>query len=265
LPAPDGQARKTTLPPRHRATAEPDADEVLGRAFDRRLARRIWTVTRPHRRVILGSAALFPLVSAVELAQPFLIKIAIDDHILRGDWPGLTSIALLFLVSLAMLYVLRAIQSYVMNVTGQRVMRDLRGKLFEHLQRMDAPFFDKNPVGRLMTRVLNDVEAVSEMFTSGVVSILADVLTLAGVIVIMLGMDWRLALVTFSVIPVLFVVGAYFRLRARAAYREGMRSLREDALRKAAEGITTLEEVARVTQRDLGFADDEAAMFRPAA
>jgi ATP-binding cassette subfamily B protein len=198
---------------------EPDADEVLGRAFDRHLAARIWDATRPHRGLILGTAAMFPLVSAVELVQPYLIKVAIDDHILRGDWVGLTPIALAFLGTLAVLYVLRAVHGYLLGVTGQRVMHDLRHAIFEHLQRMDAPFFDRNPVGRLMTRVLHDVEAVSEMFTSGVVAILADVLTLAGVVVIMLGLEWRLALVIFSVIPVLFGVGAYFRTRARAAYR----------------------------------------------
>ena len=270
MPAPDGRARRAPgLRPAPRpAIPEPDADEVLGRAFDRRLARRLWAVTRPHRRVIAGSAVLFPLVSAGELVQPFLIKVAIDDHILRGDWPGLTGIALLFLLSLVVLYVLRAAQSYVMNVTGQRVMHDLRRALFEHLQRMDAPFFDRNPVGRLMTRVLHDVEAVSEMFTSGVVAILADVLTLAGVIVIMLGMDWRLALVTFSVVPLLFGVAAYFRLRARAAYRWVRTCLaRMNAfLQESIQGMAVVQIFARERQ-ELGHfqalnADHRRALFR---
>ena len=199
--------------------SEPEHDEILGRAYDRRLVGRLWAAARSHRGLILASAVLFPLIAGVELVQPYLIKIAIDDHILKADWPGLSRIAVLFLLTLAALYGLRAVQSYVTHVTGQRVMHDLRRMLFDHLQGLDAHFFDRNAVGRLMTRVLYDVEAVSEMFSSGLVAILGDVVTLAGVIVIMLGMNWRLALVTFSVVPVLFAVAAYFRISARDAYR----------------------------------------------
>jgi ATP-binding cassette subfamily B multidrug efflux pump len=245
-----------------------DHDEVLGRAFDRRLATRLWAVTRPHRRIVLGSAVLLPLTSAAELVQPFLIKIAIDDHILRADWRGLTGVAALFLLTLAILYGLRAVQSYLLHVTGQRVMHDLRAALFGHLQRLDARFFDKNPVGRLMTRVLNDVEAVSEMFGSGVVTIAADVLTLAGVVVIMLGMEWRLALVTFSVIPVLFAVAAYLRLRARDAYREvRTRLARLNAfLQESLQGMAIVQMFAREREERAAFrrlnADHRRVLFR---
>ena len=107
-----------------------------------------------------------------------------------------------------------------MALVGQRVTHDLREALFGHLLRLEAAYYDRNPVGRLMTRVLNDVEAVSEAFTSGLLAIAADVITLVGVVAIMLWMDWRLALVTFAIVPVLAAVAAYFRLRARDAYRE---------------------------------------------
>ena len=106
------------------------------------------------------------------------------------------------------------------QLTGQRVIHDLRATLFAHLQSLDARFFDGNPVGRLMTRVLNDVEAINELFTSGVVSIFGDVLMLTGIVVIMLGMNWKLALVAFALAPVLAVLGLYFRVRARRSYRE---------------------------------------------
>src|SRR2546422_10293715 len=106
-----------------------------------------------------------------------------------------------------------------MNLTGQRVIHDLRAALFAHLLRLEAAFFDRNPVGRLMTRVLGDVEAVSEAFTSGLFAVVADVITLAGVVGVMLWLDWHLALVTFSIVPVLFVGAGLFRLRSRAAYR----------------------------------------------
>ncbi len=250
------------------APSEGEHDEILGRAYDRRLAGRLWRITRPHRGPILGSAVLFPLVSGVELLQPFLIKVAIDNHILKGDWPGLSRVAGLFLLTLAALYGLRAAQAYLTQVTGQRVMHDLRRELFAHLQRLDARFYDTNAVGRLMTRVLYDVEAVSEMFSSGLVSILGDVVTLTGVIVIMLGMNWRLALVTFSVVPLLFAVAAYFRVRARAAYRiVRTRLARLNAfLQESLQGMAVTQVFAREEQEYRAFrelnADHQRALFQ---
>ncbi len=196
-----------------------DADSAVGRAFDRRLASRLWTISRAHRRLILGAVAVFPFVSAVELLQPYLLKVAIDSHILVGDWDGLMPVVGAFVGVLAALYVLRSVQSYLMHVIGQRVMHDLRTTLFTHLTRLDARFFDRNPVGRLMTRVLNDVDAVSEAFTSGLFAVVADVITLGGVVAVMLWMDWRLALVTFSLIPALVAAAGYFGVNARRAYR----------------------------------------------
>src|SRR3990170_8310393 len=136
---------------------EPD-HEVLGRAYDGRLMARLWAVTRPHRPLMLVSMALFPLAAAAELVQPYLVKVAIDDHILKRDWAGLGRMALLFLLTLVALYLLRAAQSYVTQITGQRVMHDLREALFVHLQRMHAGYFHRDPVGGV--RVLHHVEAV---------------------------------------------------------------------------------------------------------
>ncbi|HSB40784.1 MAG TPA: ABC transporter ATP-binding protein [Methylomirabilota bacterium] len=194
-------------------------DEVLGKAYDARLMRRLWAFTRPHIRLVLATSALFPAVALLELAQPYLIKVAIDEHILRGDWAGLGGVAAVFLLVLAALYGLRAAQAYLTQLTGQRVIHDLRAALFEHLQRQDARFYDRSPVGRLMTRVLNDGEAIQELFTSGLVALLGDVVVLVGVVAIMLGMNWKLALVTFALVPVLVASAAYFRLRARDSYR----------------------------------------------
>jgi len=227
--------------------SDSDPDEILGRAFDARLAARLWTAARPHRRLILGSTLLFPVIAAVELAQPYLLKVAIDDHILRGDWRGLTTVAGLFVATLVALYALRMAEAYALALTGQRVMHDLRAALFRHLGRLEARFYDTNPVGRLMTRVLNDVEAVSEAFTSGVFAVVADVVTLVGVVTVMLWMEWRLALVTFSIVPVLALVAGYFRLRARDAYREVRRRLaRLNAfLQESLQGMSVIQLFAR--------------------
>jgi ATP-binding cassette subfamily B multidrug efflux pump len=232
----------------HSASAE--QDDVLGRAFDRRLAGRLWASARRHQRLVAGALLLFPLIAAAELAQPYLLKVAIDDHILTADWPGLAVTAGLYALTLAALYGLRMVEAYLMAVAGQRVTHDLRATLFDHLLRLEAAFFDRNPVGRLMTRVLNDVEAVSEAFTSGLLAIAADVITLTGVVVIMLWMDWRLALVTFAIVPVLAAAAAYFRIRARDAYREVRRRLAvlNGFLQESLQGMAVIQLFARERQ-----------------
>lgn len=237
-------------------TRPEDHDEILGKAYDARLMGRLWAVTRPHKRLVLVSLALFPLTAAAELLQPYLVKVAIDQHILAGDWGGLGGIAALFLVTLLALYALRAAQAYVTQLTGQRVMHDLRQALFAHLQRQDSAFFDRNPVGRLMTRVLNDVEAINELFTSGVVAIVGDVVTLTGVVVILLVLNWKLALVTFALVPVLALGVAYFRLRARDSYRAVRLQLaRLNAfLQESLQGMTVIQLFAREPQEAAAFA-----------
>jgi ATP-binding cassette, subfamily B, multidrug efflux pump len=195
-------------------------DEAIGRAYDARLARRVWAYTAPYRTAVVLSAALFPLLAAVDVVQPYLIKIAIDDHILRGDWPGLSRLGLLFLVTLAVQYMLRYGQIYLSTWAGQRVVHDLRAALFAHVQRLPAAFFDRNSVGRVMTRILGDVEAIGEVFTAGVVAILGDAITLTSVVVAMLLLHLRLSLITFAVLPVLVVAATLLRRPVRRAYRD---------------------------------------------
>ena len=230
-------------------------DDVLGRAFDRRLAARLWAAARQHHGLLAATLALFPLIAAAELAQPYLLKVAIDDHILTADWVGLTVTAGLYALTLGGLYALRMVEAYLMALAGQRVTHDLRAALFEHLLRLEAAFFDRNPVGRLMTRVLNDVEAVSEAFTSGLLAIAADVITLTGVVAIMLWMDWRLALVTFAIVPVLSAAAAYFRIRARDAYREVRRRLAvlNGFLQESLQGMAVIQLFARENQELAAF------------
>jgi ATP-binding cassette subfamily B protein len=241
--------------------AEPD-DEILGRAYDARLMRRVWAFTRPHARLILITAALFPAVALLELTQPYLVKIAIDEHILRRDWPGLGRVALLFLLLLVGLYVLRATQAYLTQLTGQRVIHDLRAALFSHLQRQDARFYDRSPVGRLMTRLLNDGEAIQELFTSGLVSLLGDVVTLTGVVAIMLGMNWKLALVTFALVPLLVLAAGYFRVRARASYRVvRTRLARMNAfLQESLQGMSVIQLFAREARERRMFEELSGAL-----
>ena len=195
-------------------------DDIVGRVYDARLARRVWAYTRPYRGAVLLSAALFPLLAAVDLVQPYLVKVAIDAHILRGDWPGLSRIVVLFFGTLAVQYALRYAQIYIATWTGQRVVHDLRATLFVHVQRLPAAFFDRSPVGRLMTRILGDVEAIGEVFTAGILAIVGDVVTLAGVVAVMLFLHLRLTLIIFAVLPILVGAAAVLRSPVRRAYRD---------------------------------------------
>jgi ATP-binding cassette subfamily B protein len=194
-------------------------EEVLGKAYDARLMRRLLTYLRPYWRQVL--VALFAILAgaAGQLAQPYLIKTAIDQHIATGRLEGLDRLALLFLVILVASFVAEYLQTWTMQLTGQQIMFDLRMAIYRHLQRLDLQYYDRNPVGRLMTRVTSDIDALNDLFTSGVVTIFGDVFTLLGIMGIMIGMNWRLALVAFSVLPLIALVTQWFRQHVRESYR----------------------------------------------
>ena len=195
-------------------------DEVLGKAYDARLMRRLLGYMRPYRaRIGVAFFAILGL-SLLQLAPPYLTKVAIDTHIAAGDVDGLTPLALLLLGVLVASYVLEAVQTWTLQVTGQHIIFDLRRQIHGHLQRLDVAFFDRNPVGRLMTRVTTDVDALNELFASGVVSVFRDVFMLAGIAVVLFVMDWRLAVVALSVLPLIAAVTQWFRRHARQSYRE---------------------------------------------
>ncbi len=196
-----------------------DEDEVLGRAYDGRLMRRLLTYLHPYRRQVVLSVILLTAAFLLELAQPYLVKIAIDDYIKPGDMPGFARIAILYLGALIGTFLFRYGELYVMNLVGQRVMYDLRMQIFSHLLRQSVRYFTRHPVGRLMTRVTSDVDVLNDMFTAGVVSIIEDVLKLIGIMVILAVMDLKLALATFAVLPFLAVTAALFRSRVRHTYR----------------------------------------------
>jgi ATP-binding cassette subfamily B multidrug efflux pump len=194
-------------------------DEVLGKAYDARLMRRLLGYLRPYKAQV--GAALVAIVSAslLQLAHPYLTKVAIDQHISTGDLAGLNEIALLFLVVLLASFGFEFIQTYTMQLTGQRIMYDLRMQIYRHLQRLDLNYYDRNPVGRLMTRVTTDVDVLNDLFTGGVVAVFGDIFTLAGIMVVMLLMDWRLALVAFAVLPLIVIITQWFRRNVRDSYR----------------------------------------------
>jgi ATP-binding cassette subfamily B protein len=195
-------------------------DDPVDKSYDRTLLRRLLRYLRPYWAPVLASFVLIVAMAGLDLVGPYLTKIAIDRYIRQGNAAGLDSIALLYLATLVFAFVVRFGQVFILQMTGQKVMMDLRREIYAHLQRLHVGFFDQNPVGRLMTRVTTDVDAVNELFTSGVVTVFGDLFTLFGIMGVMVAMNWKLALVTFSVIPLFFVVTNWFRAGSRATFRE---------------------------------------------
>jgi len=196
------------------------SEDLLGNALDRTLLRRIFGFVWPYRGRLLLSAALLPVVAVLEIAQPYLLKKAIDEHIAVGRLAGLDRLGFLYLVALVGQYAVAFAQLYFTQVIGQLGMNDLRVRVHRHVMSLSASFFDRTPVGRLMTRMTNDIESLSEMFASGIVSLLGDVVRLAMILVAMFAIDWRLALFSMGAAPILFAIAAYFRRWVRDAFRD---------------------------------------------
>jgi len=194
-------------------------DEILGKAYDARLMRRLLTYLRPYRWAVALSVLLLLLTAGMDLLGPFFVKIAIDRYIVRGEGAGIGRLAVFYLATLLAAFAFRYVQNFIMQVVGQQVMYDLRLALFTHLQRLAVSFFTRNPVGRLMTRITNDVDTLYEMVTSGVVTVIGDLVMLSGIVIAMLLLDWRLALLAFAVLPVLVVTTFTFQSRMRDSYR----------------------------------------------
>src|SRR6202162_3534202 len=210
-----------------------EEEEVLGKAYDSRLMARLLKYLRPYRWQVAIALISIVLKSFADVLGPYLTKVAIDRYLAPaeglslGFWSwlsphaitGIAQIAVIYVGLLVFSFVLEFLQTYFMQWTGQKIMFDLRRQIFRHLQRLHVAFFDKNPVGRLVTRVTTDVDAVKEMFTSGVVSIFEDLFVLFGILGVMLCMNWKLALITFAVLPFIVYSTKIFRDRVRDSYR----------------------------------------------
>ncbi len=221
--------------------ADHHEEEALGKAYDARLTRRLLGYVRPYRGQALGSVALLILSSLLQLGGPILYAVAIDLFIrpvgdgtvlsapsrwvvahfspLPAPWVGIAWASVFYLAILLGILVLLYAQSQLMQTMGQQILADLRRQIFGHLQKLPVSYFDRNPIGRVVTRVTSDVEALNEMFTAGLVSVFGDVVLLAGITLVLFWMDWRLALTAFSILPLLLALTLWFKARARYWFR----------------------------------------------
>jgi ATP-binding cassette subfamily B protein len=195
-------------------------EEILGKAYDARLMRRILRYLRPYSWYVALGIVLSITVSAMEAVRPYFTKIAVDVNMAQRDSVGLLKTTLIFLGILLLRGLLQYLNTYLTQWIGQRTIFDLRMEIFVHLQRLGLKFYDRNPIGRLITRVTNDVEVLNEMFSSGIVMVFSDVFTIIGILYFMFTMNWQLALISLSVLPLLFYGTFLFRKKAREAYRE---------------------------------------------
>jgi ATP-binding cassette, subfamily B, multidrug efflux pump len=209
-------------------------DDVVGKAYDSRLMRRLMSYLRPYKLQAGISLTAVLLKAGSDVLGPYLTKVAVDRYMTARPAPhqaaltrwlspnpmvGVTQIACVYLGTLVLSYLLEFVQTYLMQWTGQKVMFDMRSQIFRHIQRMHVSFFDRHPVGRLVTRLTSDVDALNEMFTSGVFAIFEDVFVLALIVIIMLRMNWWLALIAFAVLPLILAVTRVFRKHVRDSYR----------------------------------------------
>jgi len=232
-------------------------DEVLGKAYDTRLVLRLLTYLRPYWLLVGLAFLLLAVYTGLQLLGPYLVKIAIDRYILARDLAGLNRVGLAYLAAVVGSFLFQFAHTYTTQYVGQRVMHDIRRALFGHLQTHDLAFFDRNPVGRLMTRVINDVENLNELLSSGVVAFLGDSLMLAGIAVVMLLLDWRLGLLGLSLLPVMTLATHVYRRRARETYRESRRILARlnGYLNENISGMATVQAFGQETRNFLKFKD----------
>jgi len=228
------------------------SDELTGKIYDWKLIRRLLGYLAPYRPLLAMTLVFLLLGAGLELVGPYLVKVAIDTYIKAGDFSGLSLIALLFLITLLLKAFLSFLDNYFTQLLGQRVIRDLRMELFTHVQSLSLSFFDRYPVGRIMTRIGNDVEVINEMLADGILMVLANVLTLCGIVTVMLWMNLRLALVAFSILPLLVAASLKFRSSVREAFRE----IREKIARINSfmqENITGMKEVQLFGRQEQNF------------
>ena len=199
---------------------EHQEDEILGKAYDAKLMARILRYLRPYWKLLAISFAFLMLQTVSQLLGPYITKIAIDRYIAQRDVHGLDLMALAYLGVVGFGFIVLFVQTYTTEYTGQRAMHDLRVEIFSHLQNQDLGYFDRNAIGRLMTRTINDVETLNELFSTGVVGLLGDVAIVFGIAATMLWLDWKLALVCLAAFPIIVYLSRFYRRRARDVYRE---------------------------------------------
>ena len=232
-----------------------EEEEDLGKVYDRVLMQRLLAYLKPYWLEVALIVLLMIGYSASEVLLPYLTQIGIDNYIQPGNLQGLETIAIYYVLVLVARFIFTYFEEYRMQMVGQKAMYDIRMSLFSHLQRLDVRFFDNNPVGRLMTRVMGDVEVLRELFTSGVITLFGNLLHILAIMGVMLYFDWKLALITFAVLPIIFAGTTVYQVYSRRAFRDQRKYLAQinAFMNENIVGMTTMQLFARESRSWLQF------------
>jgi len=231
--------------------------DLLEKQVDRKIVLKLFRYIKPYRLLLVFTIFLLLITAGLQMAGPFLIKIAIDNYIIPGEFNGLLYIVILYAVVILFEFVIRYFQGYYTEYMGQKIMYDMRMDVFSHINKMPMSFFDKNPVGRIMTRVTTDVQTLNEMLSSGIVTIFGDIFMILGIMIVMLSLNWKLSLITFSVLILLAVATFIFRSKVRTAFRiiRAKISNINSFLQEAISGINTTKLFNRQKRNNDEFKD----------
>jgi ATP-binding cassette subfamily B multidrug efflux pump len=197
-----------------------NTDDIKGKAYDSKLMKRLLGYVKPYKNYVILGILLNVIVAGLGPLRPYLTKVAVDDSIANKDYDSLLTISLILVATLIFQALIQYALTYFTQLMGQKIIYDLRVKIFSHIQKLSLKYFDKTPIGKIVTRVTNDVEALNELFSSGIVMVFSDIFIILWIFGFMFFMSWELALITLSVLPVLFYATFLFRKKVRDAYRK---------------------------------------------
>ena len=241
----------------HSVSGKGQDDEVLGKAYDSKLMRRLLSFVKPYKKYVVIAIIMNVVVAALGPLRPYLTKIAIDDYIVNDNYEGLVSISAILFGTLIFQAIVQYFLTYYTQLMGQNIIYDLRVKLFAHIQKLSLKYFDKTPIGRIVTRVTNDVESLNELFSSGIVMIFSDVFIIIWILIFMFYMEWQLTLVSLSVLPLLIYATFLFRRKVRESYRDVRFHLARinSYMQEHISGMSIIQLFSKEKKEDKNFAD----------
>ena len=220
-----------------------EEEDELSKVYDHVLMQRLIRYLKPYRLEVIMIMLVTVLATATRLAAPYLIKIAIDNHIRPRQLDGLKNIIGILVGLIVLEFFFAYIETFRLEMLGKKITYDLRNQVFSHLQKLEVGFFDRTPVGRLMTRVMGDITRLNELYAYGIITVFANLLTVFGIIGVMLQINWQLALATFVVFPIIFGITIVYQIYSRRAFRDQRKFLAQinSFLQESISGMTTIQ------------------------
>lgn len=200
-------------------------EEFVGKPYDSNIMKRLLGYAKPHWKLMVLCIAFLIVITLLELLNPYLIKVAIDDYIMKSDIQGLDRVAILFFIVIFLTFIFDYMQTYILNYASQQIIFKIREDVFNHVQSLSISYFDTNPIGKLVTRVTNDTETLNEMYTNVLVTLFKDIFMIVGIFIVMMSMNYRLALLSFGLVPIILIMSLIFRKYIREVYRLGRTQL----------------------------------------